>query len=84
MRERERMARLEHRECEWCMEEVLRWGTRCKREELQRMVSLLKEPEGKGKGNGEEGAGECESSDVIEGVSVWKVRYAYLLKHGFL
>ena len=82
LREKERIARLESRECEWCMEEVLRWETLCTGEELQRMVLLLKEE--KEKEREKEGAGVGKPSKGIEGVNLWKVRYAYLLKHGFL
>ena len=78
MQEKERAARLESRECEWCMEEVMRWDEFCPREEMERMVALVKEErtESEGKGNEQEG--------IVEGVNVWKARYAYLLKHGFV
>ena len=71
MREKEEAARLESRECEWCMGEVMRWAESCSREEMERMAAL---------GEKEEGVVVV----VVEGVNVWKVRYAYLLKHGFV
>jgi len=82
LREKESLARLENRECEWCMEEVLRWGTLCTGDELKRMVLFIKEEKERGKDK--EGARAGEPGRGTEEVNIWKVRYAYLLKHGFL